>query len=121
MRQLRFASFQVKDLEASKVFYVSKLGFEIGESKNPEACLFKSNKGEAMFAIRKPLSNLDHKELGIGISLWFATDEKIENLYAKLLEKEVIVLGGINETPFGKTIIIQDPDGYMVTFLEGHN
>lgn len=48
MRQLRFASFhQAKDLEASRSFYVSQLGFEIGESKNPEACLFKSNKGEA--------------------------------------------------------------------------
>lgn len=121
MRQLRFASFQVKDLETSKVFYVSKLGFEIGESKNPEACLFKSNKDEAMFAIRKPLSNLDNKELGIGISLWFATDKKIEKLHAQLLEKGVTILDGINETPFGKTIIVQDPDGYKLTFLEGKN
>ncbi|MDF2455197.1 MAG: glyoxalase [Cytophagaceae bacterium] len=121
MRQLRFASFQVKELETSKAFYVSKLGFEIEDSKNPEACLFKSNKGEAMFAIRKPLSNLDNKELGMGISLWFATDEKIEKLYAKLVEKEVVVLGGINETPFGKTIIVEDPDGYKLTFLESKN
>lgn len=51
MKQLTFASLQVLDLEASKNFYTKKLGFEIGET-NPEACVFKYNKGEASFAIR---------------------------------------------------------------------
>jgi lactoylglutathione lyase len=118
MRKLDFASFQVRDLEASKAFYTNKLGFEISEMTNPEACIFKYNKGEASFAIRKPIGNLEGKELGIGASLWFAIDEKIEELQTRLTQKEVTLLGTINNTPFGKTLMVKDSDGYVITFLE---
>lgn len=118
MRKLDFASFQVRDLEVSKAFYTKKLGFELSEMSNPAACIFKFNKGEASFAIRTPIGNLDGKELGVGASLWFAIDEKIEELQVKLLEKEVTLLGAINQTPFGKTLMVKDPDGYIITFLQ---
>ena len=118
MRKLDFASLQVRDLEVSKAFYTKKLGFELSEMKNPEACIFKFNKGEASFAIRKPIGNLDGKELGVGASLWFAIDERIEELQTRLTEKEVTLLGPINNTPFGKTLMVKDPDGYIITFLE---
>ncbi len=116
--KLDFASLQVRDLEVSKTFYTNKLGFELSEMTNPEACIFKFNKGEASFAIRKPIGNLDEKELGIGTSLWFAIDEKIEELQTRLNEKGVIVLGPIKNTPFGKTLMVKDPNGYIITFLE---
>jgi predicted enzyme related to lactoylglutathione lyase len=118
MRKLDFASLQVRDLEVSKAFYMNKLGFELSEMSNPEACIFKFNKGEASFAIRKPIGNLDGKELGVGASIWFAIDEKIEELQTKLAEKEVTILGNMNNTPFGKTLMVKDPDGYVITFLE---
>jgi len=118
MRKLEFASLQVRDLELSKAFYTNKLGFELSEMTNPHAAIFKYNNGEASFAIRTPIGNLDSKELGVGTSLWFAIDEKIEDFQRKLTEKGVIVLGTINNTPFGKTLIVQDPDGYTITFLE---
>ena len=118
MKKLIFASLQVRDLEVSKAFYTNKLGFELSEMSNPEACIFKYNQGEASFAIRKPIGNLDGKELGVGVSLWFAVDKNIEELQKKLTEKEVILLGSINHTPFGKTIMAKDPDGYIITFLE---
>lgn len=118
MRKLDFASLQVRDLEASKAFYTDKLGFELSEMSNSEACIFKFNKGEASFAIRKPIGNLDGKELGIGASLWFAINETIEELQSKLAEKEVAILGNINNTPFGKTLMVKDIDGYVLTFLE---
>jgi len=118
MRKLDFASLQVRDLEVSKAFYTNKLGFELSEMKNPEACIFKYNIGEAVFAIRKPIGNLDGKELGIGASLWFAIDEKIEELQNRLTEKEIPLLGTIKNTPFGKTLMAKDPDGYIITFLE---
>ncbi len=118
MRRLEFASLQVRNLEASKEFYTNKLGFELLEIKNPEACIFKYNKGEASFAIRKPIGNLEGKELGVGASLWFAIDEKIEELQTRLTEKEVTLLGQINDTPFGKTLMAKDPDGYIITFLQ---
>jgi lactoylglutathione lyase len=118
MRKLDFASLQVKDLEVSKTFYTEKLGFEVSEMSNPYACVFKYNKGEASFAIRTPIGNIDGKELGIGASLWFAIDEKIEELQSQLTEKGVTLIGAINNTPFGKTLMAKDPDGYIITFLE---
>lgn len=118
MRKLDFASLQVRDLEVSKDFYTNKLGFELSEMSNPAACIFKYNKCEASFAIRKPIGNLDGKELGVGTSLWFAVDEKMEELQSQLNEKGVTLLGTINNTPFGKTLMVKDPDGYIITFLE---
>lgn len=118
MRKLEFASLQVRDLEVSKAFYTNQLGFEASEMSNPYACVFTYKKGEASFAIRTPLTNIDGKELGVGTSLWFAIDEKIEDLQSQLTEKGVALLGTINNTPFGKTLMAQDPDGYVITFLE---
>ncbi len=118
MRRLEFISLQVRDLETSKEFYTQKLGFEIAEMKNPEAVIFKYNKGEASFAIRKPLENLNNKELGSGVSVWFSIDEKIEYLQSRFLESGVSILGTIMDTPFGKALHVKDPDGYKLTFLE---
>lgn len=121
MRKLAFASIQVRDLEASKEFYTTKLGFEETTGiPNPAACVFRYNKGEASFAIRTPIGNLEGKELGIGTSLWFAIDGEIEDLQAQLLAKNVTLLGPVQVTPFGKILIAKDPDGYNITFLQSH-
>ena len=62
MKQLTFASLQVKNLEASKDFYTKKIGFQIDNS-NPQACIFKYNQGQASFAIRTPLEPIEEKDL----------------------------------------------------------
>ena len=121
MRKLDFASLQVRDLEVSKAFYTDKLGFELSGITNPYAYVFKYSKGEASFAIRTPIGNLEGKELGVGASLWFAIDEKIEELQSQLTEKKVSIVGTVNNTPFGKTLMVKDPDGYIITFLEQAN
>lgn len=118
MRRLEFASLQVRDLEVSKDFYTNKLGFEVSEMSNPYAYVFKYNKGEASFAIRTPMANIDDKELGVGVQLWFAIDGTIEDLQTDLTAKGIAILGTINNTPFGKTVIVKDPDGYTLTFLQ---
>ncbi|WP_316848005.1 VOC family protein [Pedobacter psychrodurus] len=117
MRKLDFASLQVRDLDTSKDFYTNKLGFEISVS-TPDACIFSYNQGEASFAIRKPMINLEGKELGVGASLWFAIDGSMEDLEKRLHLVEVKPLGAINTTPFGRTLIVKDPDGYNITFLQ---
>ena len=86
--------------------------------KNPDAIIFKFNKGQASFAVRKPLENLDNKALGNGASIWFAIDEEIEILQASLVEKGVMILGTIMDTPFAMALHVKDPDGYILTFLE---
>ena len=118
MRKLEFASLQVRNLETSKEFYTTKLGFEEAGIPNPQACVFRYNKGEASFAIRTPIANLEGKELGIGASLWFAIDGDIEDLQARLLAENVTLLGPIQVTPFGRILIAKDPDGYNITFLK---
>ena len=118
MRKLDFASLQVRDLEVSKAFYTTKLGFRESALSNAHACVFEFNKGEASFAIRTPLTDLEGKELGIGSALWFAIDEKIEDLRDSLTEKQVAMAGPISTTPFGETITLKDPDGYTIVFLQ---
>lgn len=118
MRRLEFASLQVRDLQASTEFYTQKLGFELSEMKNPEATIFKFNKGEASFAIRTPIRSIENQELGNGVSVWFAINEKIEDLKVSLQQNGVVILGDIMQTPFGKALHVKDLDGYKLTFLE---
>jgi lactoylglutathione lyase len=119
MIQLTFASLQVRDLEASKVFYTNKLGFEIGDT-NPQACIFKYNQGQASFAIRTPLEPLEGKELGIGVALWFAVNENVDELKEKLITNGITTAGPIIETPFGRAFHVKDLDGYKLTFLNAN-
>jgi predicted enzyme related to lactoylglutathione lyase len=117
MKQLTFASLQVINLEASKDFYTQKLGFEVGDT-NPQACIFKYNKGEASFAIRTPLEPIEGKELGLGVALWFAVNENVDELKEQLIANGVTTAGPIINTPFGRAFHVKDPDGYKLTFLE---
>jgi lactoylglutathione lyase len=116
MKQLTFASLQVRDLEASKAFYTNKLEFEI-DNTNPQACVFKYNQGQASFAIRTPLEPLEEKELGVGVALWFAVEENVDELKEKFIKNGVATAGPIIETPFGRAFHVKDVDGYKLTFL----
>lgn len=117
MRQLTFASLQVRNLEASKSFYTTKLGFEISET-NPQACVFTYNKGQASFAIRTPLEAIEEKELGIGVSLWFAVNENVDELKERFIANGIATTTPVMETPFGRAFHVKDPDGFKLTFLE---
>lgn len=116
MIQLTFASLQVRDLEASIDFYTKQLGFEIDNS-NPQACIFKYTQGQASFAVRTPLEPLEGKELGIGVALWFAVEEKVDELKETFITNGVATTGPIIETPFGRAFHVKDIDGYKLTFL----
>ncbi len=117
MRQLTFSSLQVKDLAASTEFYTKKLGFEIQDT-NPQACIFRYGEGQASFAIRTPLEPLENRELGVGVALWFAVDQKVDELKEAFIANGVTTAGVIIETPFGRAFHVLDPDGFKLTFLE---
>lgn len=118
MRRLDFVSLQVTDLEASKCFYMEKLGFVPSPMSNTDAVIFQFNKdSEAGFAIRKPLGDLGEKPLGKGVSTWFAIDENIEQLHTQWTANGVPIVGEIRDTPFGRAFSVSDPDGYLLTFI----
>jgi catechol 2,3-dioxygenase-like lactoylglutathione lyase family enzyme len=117
MYQLTFASLQVMDLDAATAFYTDKLGFEIAE-KNPQACVFKYNQGQASFAIRTPLEPLEGRDLGVGAALWFAVEEDVAGLRDHFIAKGIATAGPVIATPFGRAFHIKDLDGYKLTFLE---
>ena len=116
MRQLTFASLQVKDLTAATKFYTEQLGFEIDNS-NPQASIFTYGQGLASFAIRTPLEPIEGKELGTGVALWFNVSEKVDELRETLIGKGIDNIGPIIETPFGRAFHVKDLDGYKLTFL----
>ncbi len=117
MRQLAFASLQVKNLQASKNFYLQKLGFEL-DNENPQACVFRYNQGQASFAIRTPLEPIEGKELGTGVAIWFAVNENVDELKEKLIANGITTVGELMQTPFGRVFHVKDIDGYKLTFLE---
>lgn len=117
MRQLTFASLQVKDLAASTEFYTKKLGFEIQDT-NPQACVFKYGEGQASFAIRTPLEPLENRELGVGAALWFAVDQNVDELKEEFIANGVTTAGVLIDTPFGRAFHVLDPDGFKLTFLQ---
>ena len=114
--QLDFVLLQVRNLEASKRFYHQTLHFPLVEYQNPEAVVFEDQQG-AVFAIRQPLTNLpDSGPLGLGTSLWFSWSGAIEKLHRYLQQEGVEVVKPPFDTPFGKSIVVADPDGYLLTF-----
>jgi catechol 2,3-dioxygenase-like lactoylglutathione lyase family enzyme len=67
-----FFSLQVRDLEASKKFYVDRLGLTVMQGP-PHAVVFDTK--PIPFAIRDPLVDLDKvPQLGWGVALWLAAD-----------------------------------------------
>ncbi len=115
---LLFISLQVQDFAPAKAFYHDLLGFELAESPNPEAMLFRQANG-ATFAVRKPLAHLPKTEkLGLGVDLWFQ-HAQLEELQQQALKTNVPLLSPLQPSPFGPKLVLQDPDGYAITLHEG--
>lgn len=114
--QLSFVSLQVSDLEVSGKFYTEVLNFKPVLKSPPDAMVFEQNNGAA-FAIRKPMIELSKANLlGWGGAIWFG----IGNL-DKFLEKnagKITIVKDIHPTPFGRILVISDPDGYAITLQE---
>ena len=108
-----FIALQVRDLEASKAFYVERMGLTPIPQSPPGAVVFKTE--PVPFGIRKPLVDLDATSLlGWGVSLWIAaTDADV--LHAQLSEAAVPIILPLADGPFGHFFAFRDPDGYTIT------
>lgn len=113
--------FAVSDMEASLIFYVDGLGFEISNKWIPELqiewCALKRDNAHLMlqqFRSRGPGMWLEEGKPGVGVSINFICEDALL-LYHEFIEK------GINATePFvGNNMwvtSVTDPDGYRLFF-----
>ncbi|MBW4422502.1 MAG: VOC family protein [Myxacorys californica WJT36-NPBG1] len=111
---LDFVSLQVQDLQASSLFYTHTLGFEVGQSPNPVAVVFRDAAG-AIFAVRKPLIDLSTTpRLGVGVGLWFAVTD-VQAAYQQATQTDATILQELSDSPFGRMFVLSDPDSYSIT------
>src|ERR1700678_1972118 len=108
-----FLALQVRDLEASRAFYVDKIGLKPLPQIPPGAIVFSTR--PVPFAIRTPMVDLDATDkLGWGVSLWIAATNA-DAFHAQLVEKGVPILLPPADGPFGRFFAFRDPDGYAIT------
>lgn len=108
-----FLALQVRDLEASKAFYVDKVGFTPLPNNPPGAIVFSTS--PVPFAIRTPMIDLDAtSKLGWGVSLWIAATDA-DAVHDKLVQAGVPIVLAPADGPFGRFFAFRDPDGYTVT------
>lgn len=109
----------VTDLEDSIEFYTKKLGFEVdfryddfyaGISK--DGCSIHLKPGTPSIEERQ------NKRKNEDLDIVFSVDN-IENLYEELLNRSVELIQPLRNMPYGKEFYVADPDGYIISFLEG--
>ena len=108
-----FLAIQVRDLQRSAGFYERELGLRRSAGSPPGVVAFQTS--TIPFAVREPLpgTNLDAGPAGLGVSLSLrGTDAQA--LHDQLKTHSVPILTEPFDTPFGRTFVFQDPDGYAV-------
>ena len=109
-----FLALQVRDIAVSADFYESRLGLVRAPQSPPGAVVFTTS--PIPFAVRNPApgTDLDSGRPGLGVALWLECNDA-DALYEALVAAEVTILTDPFDGPFGKTFVLQDPDGYAVT------
>ncbi|MCT2086831.1 VOC family protein [Microbacterium enclense] len=110
-----FLSLQVRDLDASRVFYERYLGLVRSPAGPPHAVVFDT--APIAFALRDVVPGTDLDALaqpGIGVALWMlATDTQA--IHDALAADGHRIVSAPIDGPFGRTFTFADPDGYHVT------
>jgi len=108
-----FLALQVRDLEASRAFYVEKLGLVQLPQNPPGAIVFSTR--PIPFAIRTPMVDLDAtSKLGWGVSLWIAVTDA-NAVHDQLVKAGVTIVLAPSDGPFGRFFAFHDQDGYTIT------
>jgi predicted enzyme related to lactoylglutathione lyase len=108
-----FLSIQVRDLQRSAGFYQRELGLQPMAGSPPGVVAFQTS--PIPFAVREPLpgTDLDAGPAGLGVLLSLHADDA-QALHDQLKTHGVPILTEPFDTPFGRTFVFQDPDGYAV-------
>ena len=109
-----FIALQVRDLAASRKFYVEIFGFEASAHCPPGAVIFKTE--PIPLALREPLRALPETgPLGVGMVLWIACADA-DALHDLIVKRGGTILSPLADGPFGRFFVTGDPDGYAITF-----
>ena len=109
-----FIALQVRDLAASRQFYLEIFGFEAAAHCPPGAVIFKTL--PIPLALREPLRALPGTgPLGLGLVLWIACPDA-DALHDLIVGRGGAILNPLADGPFGRFFVAADPDGYAITF-----
>jgi predicted enzyme related to lactoylglutathione lyase len=111
-----FLSIQVRDLQRSAAFYTSELGLTRLQGTPPEVVgVVVFDTTPIPFAVREPLpgTDLDAGPVGLGVLVSLRADDA-RALHDRLRDHGVPIVTEPFDTPFGRTFIFADPDGYRV-------
>lgn len=109
-----FIALQVRDLAASRTFYVDVFGFDVADHCPPGAVIF--NTTPIPLALRTPLRPLPATgPLGMGMALWIACADA-DALHDLIARRGGTILSPVADGPFGRFFVAADPDGYALTF-----
>src|SRR5215469_3648662 len=108
-----FLAIQVRDLQRSAGFYERDLGLQRAPGSPPGVVAFQTS--PIPFALREPLpgTNLAAGPAGLGVSLSLRADDA-QALHDQLRSHDVPILVDPFDTPFGRTFVFADPDGYAI-------
>lgn len=108
-----FVGLQVRDLDRSAAFYEGELGLQRTDSSPPGVIAFQTS--PIPFAIRESLpgTDLEAGPLGLGVSLSLRA-ENAQALHNQLRDHGVPIIMEPFDTPFGRTFVFGDPDGYQI-------
>ena len=113
---LSFASLEVRDLEKSKAFFETILGFQVAPIARPNAVVMQTEDNLGAFALRlMPDLATSVSIENCGISIWFQCKD-VDALEHRVRESGAIVVSPAQDGPFGRMVIIQEPDGCNITF-----
>lgn len=113
-----FLAIQVRDLAQSSAFYEKQLGLKRRGDSPPGVIAYDTK--PIPFAIREPQSdtNLDSGPVGLGVSVSLKANDA-DGLWSRLKDIGSTILVEPFDTPFGKTFVFSDPDGYAIAIHEG--
>ncbi len=109
-----FISLQVRNVAASRKFYTELLGFTVDERfDTPDFALFDTH--SIPFGVGQARVDLNQvPQPGAGVALWLDCDN-VDELHSKLVAAGTTIITPPFDGPFGRTMIIADPDGYRIT------